>query len=66
MKFDIWASPEGGPPDPDETDIMREHVERYTTREGVLAKARVLLKQGRSVEIIPVPDGEPMPGEAES
>lgn len=62
MHYDIFASPEGEAPDLDETDIMREHVERYTTREGVLAKARVLLKQGRSVEIIPVPDDAPPPG----
>ncbi len=63
MKYDIWASPEGEPPDLDEAGI-RSYVERYTTREGVLAKARTLLNAGRSVEIIPVSDGAPLPGGA--
>ena len=62
MRFDIWAGQEGEAPDPDEAGI-RHYVERYTTREGVLAKARVLLRAGRSVEIIPVADHAP-PSEA--
>ena len=62
MRFDVWASQEGGPPDPDEAGI-RHYVKRYTTREGVVAEARRLLKAGRSVEIIPVSDGAPLPGE---
>ena len=63
MNYDIWATAEGEASDLDETDAVRHYVERYTTREGALAKARVLLKQGRSVEIIPVPDNAP-PSEA--
>ena len=66
MHYDIWATPEGKAPDLDESDAMRHHVQRYTTCEGVLAEARRLLKQGRSVEIIPVPEGRPLPGEQES
>lgn len=54
MSYDIWATPEGEVPDSEDGDV-KHHVERYTTCEGVLAKARVLLNQGRSVEIIPIP-----------
>ena len=61
MRFDIWASAEGETPDPADGDT-KHHVERYTTREGAVAKARTLLRQGRSVEIIPVSDTAPLPG----
>lgn len=60
--YDIWASPEGEAPDLDESGAVRHHVQRYTTCEGVLAEARRLLKAGRSVEIIPVPQDAPPPG----
>ena len=61
MNYDIWATTRE--PEPEPGEIAAVFIERYTTREGVLAKARVLLKQGRSVEIIPVPDNAP-PSEA--
>ena len=55
MHYDIFASAEDdGPP---------EWVERYTTREGSLAKARVLLNQGRGVEIRMVREDAPKPGD---
>ncbi len=60
MKFDIWASPEGETPDPD--GGFEEHVDRYTTREGALAKARALLNEGRAVGIVPVADDADPPG----
>jgi len=60
VKYEIWAS--GQDQVPEAGDSM-SWVDLYTTREGALAKARVLLKQGRSVEIIPVPDNAP-PSEA--
>ena len=62
MNYDIWASAEDAPADPDEDGSVRHYVQRYTTREGVLAEARRLLNAGRSVEIIPVPDDAPEGG----
>ena len=52
MSFQIWASAADELPDPE--GDTKEHVDTYTTREGALAKARTLLRQGRSVEIIPL------------
>lgn len=58
MSYDIWATPEGESPHPDGN--IKHHVDRYTTREGVLAEARRLLKAGRTVEIEPISDEAPL------
>ena len=63
MHYDIWATAEGAPADPDEGGSVRHWEQRYTTREGVLAEARRLLNAGRSVEIIPVADDAALPHE---
>ena len=52
MSFQIWANAADELPDP-ECDT-KELVDTYITREGALAKARTLLREGRSVEIVPL------------
>ena len=53
--FEIWELLDVGASYP-ECD-RRELVGHYTTREGVIANARRLLWQGRSIEILIVPEG---------
>lgn len=53
--FEIWELTDVGASYP-ECD-RRKLVGRYTTREGTVANVRTLLWQGRSLEVLVVPEG---------
>jgi len=55
MNFEIWELTDVGASYP-ECD-QKKLVGRYTTREGTVAKVRTLLWEGRSVEVLVVPEG---------
>ncbi|MDE0203336.1 MAG: hypothetical protein OXK73_12975 [Rhodospirillaceae bacterium] len=55
MSFEIWELTNLGESYP-ECDRMKL-VDRYTTREGTVAKVRTLLWEGRSVQVLVVPEG---------
>ena len=63
MKFDLWVSPPGRSVDPD--GDMKEYVRRFGGIAALSDTVEHLLKDGRSVEIVPVAAYAPPTGEEE-